>query len=69
LPICPIIDVMLTIRPPAFFDHLVDEKLGAVIGPVEIDGQHLLPGELVHLHEGVVGVDARIVDEDVKVAE
>jgi hypothetical protein len=55
--------------PPALLDHLVDEDLGAVEHTVEIDREDLAPGGVVHLDEGLVGVDTRVVDEDVEVAE
>ena len=55
--------------PPALLDHLVDEDLAAVEHAVQIDGEHLAPGGVVHLHEGLVGVDAGVVDEDVQMAE
>jgi hypothetical protein len=60
---------MFTTAAPALLDHLVDEDLGAVEHAVEIDGEDLAPGGVVHLDEGLVGVDAGIVDEDVEMAE
>ena len=53
----------------ALLEHLVDEHLGAVEDPVEIDGQHPAPGGVVHLHEALVRRDAGVVDEDVDVPE
>src|SRR5207249_528579 len=55
--------------PVALLEHLVDEHLRAVERAVEVDGEHLTPGGVVHLHERLVGVDTGVVDQDVEVAE
>jgi hypothetical protein len=36
---------------------------------VEIDGEDLAPRRVIHLHEALVRVDARVVHEDVEMAE
>src|SRR6185503_2946185 len=50
-------------------EHVVDEDLGAVEDAVEVDGEDLAPGRVVHLHKRLVAVDPGVVDEDVDVAE
>jgi len=59
----------LTTPAVVLLDHLVDEHLRAVEDAVQVDRQHLAPGRVVHLDEGLVRADSGVVDENVEVAE
>src|SRR3989442_9146248 len=50
-------------------DHALDDRPGAIHGPVQDDAANRLPVLTRQLRERLVGTDGRVVDEDVDLAE
>ena len=68
LPISPMTDETLMMRPLPRSSHVPQRRLGQVEGAGEVDVDDLAPVVVGHLEHGPVGGDARVVDQDVEPA-